>query len=120
MKEYRLDFGRFIHHANGVLEAIIDEGYEITESMIREYFDLVKQIEPKVTACLINRKNNYSYSFEANVMLSSADIVDYVAVINYGKLPWPMKGMLMPENYELEFFNDYDAGMNWLEAKINN
>lgn len=117
MKNYRLDFGTFIHHDNGVLEAIVDEDIELSEEMVNEFFNLIKSIDPKLKACLINRKNQYSYSFKANFMLASSNLVDYVAVLKYGRLPWPLRGIFTPKIYRLGFFDDYDEAMLWLLNK---
>lgn len=117
MKSYRLNFGTFILHDNGVLEAIVDDNVEMTEEMVNEFFNLIKSIEPKLETCLINRKNKYSYSFKANLMLASSNLVNYVAVLKYGRLPWPIKDIFTPKIYRLGFFDDYDEAILWLLNK---
>jgi len=119
MQNYRLKFGSFIHHDNGIFETIIDEDVELSEQMVQEFFDLILSIEPKLELCLINRKNNYSYSFKANMMLASSNIANHVAVVKYGKLPWPISKLLTPKFYRIGFFDDYYEAMLWLLKKNN-
>ena len=119
MIQYKLSFGVLFHHDNGVLETLIDNGIELTEEMVNEFFNVIRSIEPKVELCLVNRKNAYSYTFKANMMLASSDLVKYVAVLKHGRLPWPLKGIFSPKLYRLGFFDDYDEAMSWLLEKNN-
>jgi len=117
MKTYQLHFGSFIHHDNGILELIVDKDIEISEAMVNELFDLIKNIEPKIEMCLVNRKNSYSYSFKANLMLASSNLARYVAVLKHGRLPWPINGLFTPKFYRLGFFDNYEDATSWLLNK---
>ncbi len=120
MKEYHISIGTFLHHDNGVLEIIIDAGVDVTPEMTTEFFTAVRAIEPRVRACLVNRKNTYSYTFKANMMLASAKVVDFVAVVKYKKRPWPLSGLFSPKFYSMGFFDEYDEAMQWLLDKLKN
>ena len=117
MKKNKMNFVDFIHHDNGILEVIIHQDIEINESMALEFLNHIENIQPKVLKALVNRKNKYSYTFKATMMLAKTKIVQDVAVVKYGRLPWPLKGFFTPKFYHLAFFDDYNAGLNWLTLK---
>ena len=112
-----MDFLDFIHHDNGILEVIFHQDVELNESMTLEFLNHIESIQPKVSKLLVNRKNKYSYTFKATMMLAKTNIVQDVAVVKYGRLPWPLKGIATPKLYHLAFFDDYNEGFNWLTLK---
>jgi len=119
VKQYSLDFCDFFHHDNGILEIVAHEGIEVTADMAHEFLDTVNSIEPKVVAALVNRKNNYSYTFAADIIFAKSKVVKYLAIVKYGKFPWPLKGTFFPKFYSLAFFDNVDEAMKWLLLKIN-
>jgi len=119
LKQYSLDFCDFVHHENGVLEVIVHEGVEITSDMAHEFLGAIDNIEPKVVAALVNRKNNYSYTFSANFILAKANSVKYLAIVNYRKLMWPLKGAFFPKKYRIAFFDNTEEATEWLLFKLN-
>jgi hypothetical protein len=116
MQEYTLDFGRFIYE-DGIFESIINHDVEFDAPKVKEFFELIESIEPKPTLILVNRKNTYSLSFKANIMLATSQLVDYVAVLKYNRLPWPIKGVFFPKFYHLAFFDERNAAIEWLNSK---
>ena len=119
MKQYSLDFCDFVHHDNGILEIIVHEGVEITGEMAREFLDAISNMQPKVVAALVNRKNDYSYTFTANIILAKTNLVKYLAVVKYGKLKWPLNGAFSPKIYRIAFFNNIPEATEWLLLKLN-
>ena len=117
MKKYNIDFCDFIHHDDGILEIIVHKNIEINETMTKEFFSFIESIEPKVTKFLVNRINKYSYTFKANLMLAKSKLAKDVAVVKYGRLPWPLKGFFTPKLYHLAFFDNCDEAVNWLRLK---
>ena len=112
-----MDFLDFIHHDNGILEVIAHQDIEINEAMALEFLNFVENIQPKVSKALVNRINKYSYTFKATMILAKANVVQDVAVVKYGRLPWPLKGIATPKLYHLAFFDDYNEAINWLSLK---
>ena len=117
MKKYSIDFCDFFHHDDGILEVIVHESIEISESMAQEFFDFIESIQPKVTKYLINRINKYSYTFKASIMLATTKIPADVAVVKYNRLPWPLKGVFTPKFYHLAFFDNREDAVLWLQNK---
>lgn len=50
-------------------------------------------------------------------MLARSKIPKDVAVVKYGRLPWPLKGFFTPKLYHLAFFDNRDEAINWLRLK---
>ena len=64
MKEYALDFCNLIHHDNGILEIIVDEGVEITGDMAHQFLDriaAIKEIENRYGRTLAKLVDEYNY-----------------------------------------------------------
>lgn len=116
MEEHRLDFGTFILHDNGILETVIDDGVELNEEKIKLFFSLIEELRPQPKLCLVNRKHKYSYTFKANMLLATSKLVDKVAIVKYGRMPWPLKGLFNPNLYSLAFFDDRDSAIAWLKT----
>ena len=117
MNSYNLDFCDFIHHDNGILELVVHEGMEVSGVMAQQTLDRIASIKPKVVLVLVNRKNKYSLSFKANLLFAASKLVEYLAVVNYGKKKWPMKGAFYPKFYRLAFFDNVPEATEWLLLK---
>ena len=118
MKEYHLDFVDFYHHDNGILEVVVHKGIEITAEKAHQFLDAIAAIEPKVSCALVNRKNPYSYTFKANLILAASKTVENVAIVKYSRLKWPLKGIMFPKFYHMAFFDNYTEAMEWLGTKL--
>jgi len=118
LQEYSLEFCDFIYHDNGILEVIVKEGVEITAESAHQFLHAIEQMQPKVTAALVNRKHPYSYTFQANLILAGSKVVEDVAVVKYTKMSWPLKGVFFPKFYHLAFFDNYEEASEWLLAKL--
>lgn len=116
MQEYKHKFADFIFDG-GILEIIIHDKVEVTEAIVEEIFCLIKSIEPKISLVLINRINRYSYTFKANIMLATTKLADYVAVVKYGRSPWPLSSFFSPKFYRLAFFDDRSVAIDWLNTR---
>ena len=119
MQEHRLDFGSFIVHDNGILETVVDEGVELNEDNVKAFFNLIEELKPQPRLCMVNRMHQYSYTFKANMLLASSKLMDKVAVVKYGRVPWPLKGLFNPKIYRIAFFDDRNNAIAWLFGDSN-
>ena len=117
MKEYSLDFCNIIHHDNGILEVVVNDGVEVTAEMARQFVGKAVDIKPEVTAILVNRKYDYSYTFKANIILASSKNIECLAVVKYKKMGWPLKSFFFPKFYKLAFFDNTEEATEWLLKK---
>lgn len=83
--KHRLSFGFYNIFANNVVEVTADEGIEMTLEMVEECHEFMdKHIEGDF-ALLINRINNYSYTYEAQLSLASYSGLKALAFVCYSK-----------------------------------
>ena len=68
---------------------------------------------------LMINKGSVPFIFKANLMLATSNLVDCVAVVKYGKRPWPVNKLFTPKLYRLGFFDSYEEAISWLLAKGN-
>lgn len=69
--KHRLSFGYFNILAENILEVIVDDGVELTLEMLEESHQFVDDHFSCEFAMLVNKVNNYSYSYEAQLSLGS-------------------------------------------------
>src|SRR5690606_41425198 len=65
MKSYELPFATIIIHRNDLAEVIINEGVVLNALMVDVYHDFLLTYLQAPFTLLINNKNSYSYTFEA-------------------------------------------------------
>jgi len=80
-KVYRLSFGTIITINDHLAEVIIDEGVELDEHLVDAYHDFLLSHLKAPFSLLINKKNSYSYTFEAQKVIGSLNEIDNMAVL---------------------------------------
>ena len=81
MSEYRLSFCEVIPVTDQITETIVDENIEVTNTMIKEYHAWLAAHHDGDIALLINKKNHYSYSFDAQLEIGVIDRIKAIAVV---------------------------------------
>jgi hypothetical protein len=81
--KHRLSFGFFNVLANNIVEVTTDEGVEISLEMVEESSEFLRQHLTGDFAMLINRINNYTYSYEAQLSVGSYENLKAVAFVCY-------------------------------------
>ena len=81
MEHVRLSFADLYFLDDRIAETIVDEGINITVEMYGELLEAFGQHTPKPTKLLANRKNSYSFSFQAMQFANSAVTLEAVAVV---------------------------------------
>ncbi|WP_372755563.1 hypothetical protein [Mariniflexile sp.] len=120
MKTYKLSFGEIIVIKENLAEVIVNEGVEMNEVLIDEYHDfLLTYLKPPIFL-LINKKNSYSYNFQAQrtiinlkeieamavVVSSTAGLMSTETLININK----------SSNWNIQLFRDRVEALNWLNV----
>jgi hypothetical protein len=83
--KHRLSFGFYNIFENNVIEVTVDEGTEVTLEMVEECHDFIVSNMKGDFALLINRINNYTYTYEAQLSIGSHDGMKAMAFICYSK-----------------------------------
>ena len=123
MTKFKLSFCEIILLEKDIAEVIVDDGVEINLSMVEEYhtFLLDKMAHP--FSLLINKKNSYSYTFEAQLQLATLTQINVMAVVAYTKISEiSTKNLVsLPREklWQLEIFNDRELALAWLHNKHN-
>ena len=118
MRSSSLSFCDIEYH-NDIVEIIAHEGIEVNEAMAKEFLSFINNLEPKATKILVNRINKYSYSFKANLLFARSKVSADIAIVKYGKLPWPISGVFTPKFYHLAFFDQRLEAIDWLNSKTH-
>ena len=83
--KHRLSFGFYNIFANNIIEITADEGIEMTLEMVEESHEFVNENVEGDFALLINRINNYSYTYEAKLSVASFEGLKALAFVCYSE-----------------------------------
>ena len=118
MNQHRLHFMDVTDYGNGIVEAIVDDGVDVSALQLRELIDLLNGLPGQPPCLLINRINHYSLKFEMFYEVPRNKVIKRITIVNHGKHNQFIPSKLWPKNLPVSFFNDYDSGMQWLETHI--
>jgi hypothetical protein len=122
MKTHVLSFGTVTLLRPDLAEVIVDEGVEMNMDMVDEYHMFVSELLADPCGALINKKNRYTYTFEAQLAISTLEKIRATAVLVYSdasristdallKLPTHLR-------QNVKIFSNRDAGLHWLEQQL--
>lgn len=80
---YWLSFGAIRKLSDDIAEVIVDNDVVMTLEMVEEYESFLQAHFPRPFGLLINRINNYSYTYEAQLSIGSLENIKALAVVNY-------------------------------------
>jgi len=124
MTKYKLSFCEIILLEKDIAEVIVDDGVEINLSMVEEYHTFLLDKMAYPFSLLINKKNSYSYTFEAQLQLATLTQINVMAVVAYTKICEISTNNLvsLPREklWHLEIFNDRELALTWLRNKNEN
>src|SRR5687768_4318230 len=83
MKTYVLSFGTVTLLRPDLAEVIVNEGVEMNMDMVDEYHMFVSELLAEPCGTLINKKNSYTYTFEAQLAISNLEKIKAMAVLVY-------------------------------------
>ncbi len=81
--KHRLSFADFNILAENILEVVVDDGVEMTLEMIEECHQFVADNFVGDFGMLINRINNYTYTYEAQLSIASYEGLKAIAFVYY-------------------------------------
>ncbi len=83
MMEHELSFAKINILTDNIAEVIVEQGIEITLEMAEEYNNFLTERFPSSFALLINKVNEYTFAFEAQLTMASHLNLAAIAVITY-------------------------------------
>ncbi|OYX22459.1 MAG: hypothetical protein B7Z06_11615 [Flavobacteriales bacterium 32-35-8] len=118
MKSYRLSFATISILEKNLAEVIIDEGVIIDEIMVDEYHDFLLSNLSAPFSLLINKKNCYAYTFEAQKTICNLKEIHLIAVVvtTNGALLSTQTLIKLNENsnWNIELFPERDLALEWI------
>lgn len=81
MEERVLSFGKIVILKKNLAEVIVDEGVTFDEELVVEYHDFLLENLTAPFSLLINKKNAYAYTYEAQKMITNLDEINVMAVV---------------------------------------
>ncbi|MCH2206541.1 MAG: hypothetical protein MK132_11805 [Lentisphaerales bacterium] len=121
MKEFTLSFGKIFILQDDIAEIIVDDMIEMDLVMVEEYHEfLLSHLTPPFSL-LINKKNSYTYTFEAQLELANLPEINFMAVVAYNYFTQSTTKDLieMPRDtpWNIQIFANRASALNWLEDK---
>lgn len=119
MKGYKLSFGEIIVHSNNIAEIIIAEGVIMCERKVDELHDFLLGTLAAPFRVLINKRNAYSYSFEAQKIIVNLKEIEAIAFAVYSPSALMSIETIMNVNdrndWNVKMFRSQEAALIWLK-----
>ena len=113
-----LSFAQIHILEDDIAEVIVNEGIEITLAMVGEYHDFLPKEMSHPFAVLINKKNAYTYTFDAQRHLWTLPEFRAIAILAYNDMTVKVTHGLISIQREIsctiKIFNQRDVGLQWL------
>jgi len=122
---YELSFAKIIILSDSIAEVIINEDVEMTLEMVEQYHELLLSSLISPFSLLINKVNNYTYSFDAQVNLATLSEINAMAVVAYTsstKISTEYLKSSVPRetDWNLKIYSDREEALNWLKMEQEN
>jgi hypothetical protein len=122
MKTHVLSFGTITLLRPDLAEVIVNEGIEMDMDMVDEYHMFVSELLAEPCGTLINKKNRYTYTFEAQLAIATLEKIKASAVVVYSETSRISTDALLklPTHLQqnIKMFSNRDAGLRWLEQQL--
>ncbi len=122
MKIYELPFGKFIELNDAFVEVIIYEGIELTVDMIDQFQYYFTRSNSDPFGVLINKINQYTYAFDAQIRLSELLNLDAIAVVTYSqrskRITESIISLQRGAPWNIKIFDDRRTAIEWLKAEL--
>lgn len=120
MKEYTLSFGTITVLKDDLAEVIINEGVVMNEIMVDLYHDFLLSYLKAPFSLIINKKNSYSYTFEAQKIIANLKEIYAMAVIVGTNAAVMSTKTLMQinasNNWNIKLFRTKPEALEWIES----
>lgn len=119
MEIHELSFLKIIKLADDLIEAVVNEGVEITLDMVEEYHAWIRANLKHPCYILVNRINSYTYTFDAQLQISTLPEIRAIALLAYSRPSQLAAESLIAlprvNPWNCQIFSDRDAAIAWLD-----
>lgn len=122
MELHVLKFAKIIILRPDIAEVIIDDNVVMTLGMVNEYHEfLIKHLQTPFSL-LINKINEYSYEFQAQLLIGNIPEIHAMAVVSYTRksaITTHLLANTTPRTkvWNLSVFNQREIALEWLEEQ---
>jgi len=124
---HQLSFAKVNILSENIAEVIVAQGVEISLEMSEEYDDFLTEQFPNDFAILVNKVNEYDFSFEAKLSMASHENLAAIGVITYdNKSKESVEKIAVirhRDGWNLKVFDGlnlgYQEGLAWLNNELN-
>jgi len=125
--KYELSFCSINMLDENIAEIIVNKSVEISIEMVEEYDEFLLTHFSSDFGLLINKINDYNYSFEAKLSIASNEHLKVMAVVNYSneseELTQKIKNLRAVDDWNLKNFSGLDLGWqqayDWLKEELS-
>ncbi len=122
MKTTSLSFAEIRNIDPQICEVIINDGVEIDAAMVEECHEFLRANAQLTSALLINKKNDYTYSFAAQQNLLDLPHIKAMAFVVYKESTRRVVELLslVPKQYpwNIKIFTEYEKAIDWLQNEL--
>jgi hypothetical protein len=127
MIKHQLSFAKINLISENIVEIIIDQDVEISLEMSEEYDDFMTKTFSNNFAILVNKINQYDFSFEAKLSMASHENLTAIAVITYNdeskKSVDKVAAIREFDGWNLKVFDGlnlgWQGGLDWLQNELS-
>lgn len=121
MEMHDLPFVQLIKLAPDLVEAIVADGVEMDSAMVAQYHDWIRQHMADPCLVLVNKRNAYSYTFDAQREIGTIPQIKAIAFLTYSPISDVATENLaeFPRSkpWRTHIFHDRDEALAWLVAQ---
>ncbi|WP_019027354.1 hypothetical protein [Colwellia piezophila] len=127
MKKHQLSFAKINILNEHIAEVIVDQDTVISLEMSEEYDRFMSEIFSNYFAILVNKINQYDFSFEAKLSMASHQNLTAIAVVTYdneGKESVEkLAAIRQLDGWNVKIFDGlnlgWQEGLDWLNNELN-
>jgi hypothetical protein len=127
MQRYQLSFAKVNLLNEHIAEVIVGQNVVISLEMSEEYDDFLTKIFSDNFALLINKINEYDFSFEAKLSVASHENLAAIAVVTYDNQSKisvdKIAAIRQRDGWNLKVFDGlnlgWQEGLDWLQGELN-
>ena len=121
MEQHRLSFSTAIKLDGDLAEFINDDGVEIRVAMVDEYHQWLRQHLSNPCLVLVNKRNRYTYTFDAQQEIGSIKEIKAIAFVTYDKASTVVTELLSSipraRQWNSRTFHDREQALAWLVSQ---
>lgn len=117
---HSLGFAKIILLANDLAEVIINEGVVMNLTMVNQYHEFLIGHLQVPFSLLVNKINEYSYDFNAQMKIANIPQIHAMAIVTYSRNSEFTTQLLAETIYRksawnIQMFSQRDLALEWLE-----